>query len=98
MIWFFCDKMKTIKILLSGTVQGVFFRDFVKENADTLSVRGFVRNLDDGRLEIVAEGRDEIVGEFLTKCREGPNKAHIKNFETKELKHQGFDSFKILSL
>lgn len=90
--------MKTLKIALSGTVQGVFFRDFVKENADKLNVRGFVRNLKDGRLEIVAEGRDENVNMLLAKCREGPNQSYVKNIEIKELKHQGFDSFKVLSL
>lgn len=90
--------MKTLKIILSGTVQGVFFRDFVKESADKLNVRGFVRNLNDGRLEILAEGRDENVNMFLAKCKSGPNQSHIKNVEIKELKHQGFDSFKVLSL
>ncbi len=90
--------MKTLKITLSGTVQGVFFREFVKENANELNVRGFVRNLNDGRLEIVAEGRDENVDMLLTKCRSGPNQSYVKNVEIKELKHQGFDSFKVLSL
>ena len=90
--------MKTLKIILSGTVQGVFFRDFVKENAEKLNVRGFVRNLSDGRLEILAEGKDENVNMLLVKCRSGPNQSYVKNVEIEELKHQGFDSFKVLSL
>ena len=90
--------MKTLKIILSGTVQGVFFRKFVKENADNLNVRGFVRNLDDGRLEIIAEGRDDRVDELLNRCDSGPNHALVKNVEFNEIKNQGFDGFKILSL
>ena len=54
--------MKTLKIVISGVVQGVFFRKFVKENADELEVKGFVRNLDDGKVEIVIEGEDVLGG------------------------------------
>ena len=49
---------KTKKILVKGLVQGVFFRQFIKEQADKLGICGYVRNLDDGRVEAVVEGDD----------------------------------------
>jgi acylphosphatase len=90
--------MKTLRIRVTGIVQGVFFRAFVKENADKLNVRGFVRNLDSGRTEIVAEGRDESVNQLLKSIRQGPAHAEVKNVEIEELKHQGFKEFKIMRI
>lgn len=88
--------MKTIKIFISGSVQGVYFRQFVKKKADELNLSGFVRNLENGRVEIVAEGRDENVNEMVEACKKGAPQASVKEIQTQELSHQGFDSFKIL--
>ena len=52
--------MKTLRISITGTVQGVFFRTYIKEKADELKVRGFARNLEDGRVEVIAEGKDAL--------------------------------------
>ena len=90
--------MKTLKIKIVGTVQGVFFRKFVKDNADEVGVKGYVRNLDGGSIEIVIEGRDEKVNEMLVQCKTGPNHSEIKEVEVEEIKHQGFEGFKISSL
>lgn len=90
--------MKTIRLNLSGTVQGVFFRKFLKEKADELNLRGFARNLENGSVEVVVEGKDENVNEMLGSCRKGHNHAEVKEVLIEELKHQGFEGFKILSL
>ncbi len=90
--------MKTLKIFIDGTVQGVFFRQFVKQEANELGLKGFARNLDDGRVEIVVEGRDENVNEMIKRCRKGPPQSDIKNVETQEIRHQGFEEFKILKM
>jgi acylphosphatase len=90
--------MKTLRLFVSGTVQGVFFRRYIKEEAEKKSIRGFVRNLDDGRVEIVIEGRDERVNELIQICKKGSPHSEVKKVEINELKHQGFDSFKIMSL
>jgi len=90
--------MKTIKINVSGTVQGVFFRKFIKDSADKFKVRGFIRNLDNGQIEIIAEGRDENVNLLLSTCRQGPLHSEIKKVESKDIKYQGFDRFKILRI
>ena len=90
--------MKTQKMVISGTVQGVLFRRFVKESADKLGVKGFVRNLDDGNLEIVSEGRDEKVDEFFKLCKIGPKHADVKNIRIENLNHQSFEEFKIIHM
>jgi len=90
--------MKTIKIKLVGTVQGVFFRKFIKDTADEMNIRGFVRNLNDGTLEIFAEGRDERVNEFLIRCKQGPSHADVKKAEVDNMKFQDFKGFKILKM
>ncbi len=87
--------MKTLRIYISGSVQGIFFRKYMKECADELSIRGFVRNLDDGRVEVVVEGRDERINEMVVRCKKGSQHSAIKKVETQELRHQGFKGFKI---
>ena len=90
--------MKTSKIFISGTVQGIFFRKFVEEEAQKLELKGFARNLDDGRVEVVVEGKDENVNELVEKCRQGPPHSQVTNVEAKEIKHQGFSVFRILKM
>lgn len=90
--------MKTIKATILGSVQGVLFRNFLKENAQEIEIKGFCRNLDDGRVEVVIEGKDENVNQMLNVCKQGPAQAEIKDVEVEELKHQGFDDFKVLRM
>ena len=90
--------MKTIRIYISGNVQGVFFRKFLEDNANELNVRGFCRNLDDGRIEVVAEGKDEKVNEMLEVCKKGSPHSNVKDIQIQELRHQGFNGFKVMSL
>jgi acylphosphatase len=90
--------MKTVKILVKGTVQGVFFRNFIKEKADANDIDGFVRNLENGDLEIVAEGKDEEVNNLIEECKKGPPHSEIRELLTEEIKHQGLKDFKILKI
>ena len=79
-------------------MQGVFFRNFIKDKANELGLKGFARNLDDGRVEVIFEGRDENVDLMLATCREGPQHSDIKNVEHTEISNQGFREFKILRM
>ena len=90
--------MKTLKINIKGTVQGIFFRKFLEEKANELDMQGYCRNLDDGSVEVIAEGRDEKVNEFVELCREGPKQAQIMNVNVEEIKHQGLKGFKMLRM
>lgn len=90
--------MKTIRVYITGIVQGVFFRKFLEEKANEFSVRGFCRNLEDGRIEVVVEGRDERVNEMLDACKKGSQHSEVKDIQIQELRHQGFKDFKVMRL
>lgn len=89
---------KSIRLYISGTVQGMFFRGFVKENAEKYNVKGFVRNLDDGRVEIFLEGDNKDVEKVVELCKKGPKHAEIRSIEFKEERFQDFKTFKILHI
>jgi len=88
---------KAARFVVQGTVQGIFFRQFVKEHAEDLKLRGFVRNLEDGTVEIVAEGEAENLGRLNEFLKKGPAHAQIRNVVVEERKWEGdFEGFKVL--
>ena len=90
--------MKTLRVYISGTVQGQLFRKFVEENAKIIGVRGYVRNMEDGRVEVVMEGRDDKVLQLLEICKRGTIQSKVREVEIRELTNQGFKDFKIMNL
>lgn len=89
---------KSVRLYINGIVQGVFFRNFVKENAEKCNVKGFIRNLEDGRIEIFLEGNIEDVDKMIEICKTGPKHSQIKNVEEKEERFQDFKTFKVLHI
>jgi acylphosphatase len=89
---------KSVRLYIKGTVQGIFFRQFIKENAERYDVKGFVRNLEDGRVEVFAEGDIENVEKMIELCKVGPRHSRIENVEIKEEKFQDFKEFKLLHI
>ena len=84
-------------IFISGRVQGVFFRDDIKKLADKLLLKGFVRNLADGRLEAVFEGDKSAIAEMLELCKKGPSSAKIEKLEIEEEPPQNkFKNFEVI--
>lgn len=69
-------------VYVSGRVQGVFFRDSVRERAEQLGLIGWVRNIPDGRVEALFEGPSESVREMVRWCEEGPSHADVENIDT----------------
>ncbi|MDI6639363.1 MAG: acylphosphatase, partial [Methanocellales archaeon] len=61
-----------VHAFVSGRVQGVFFRSFTRSEATSLGIHGWVRNLRDGRVEVLAEGEKSALDELLGRLREGP--------------------------
>ena len=89
---------KAIRLFLTGTVQGIFFKQFIKEHAEKNKVSGFLRNLEDGRVEIFIEGNKDNVDQMLNLCKQGPQHAQIRNIEEKPESFQDFKEFKILRI
>jgi len=82
--------------LVTGRVQGVFFRSETKHNADRNNVKGWVRNLPDGRLEAVFEGEKEAVQALIDFCKRGPAGARVTNVDLKLENFTGeFSAFKV---
>jgi len=89
------DKTR-VRALLSGRVQGVFFRAETQEAARRNGVSGWVRNTSDGRVEAVFEGRDEDVDRMVQWCRNGPPNARVDDIRVQEGTYTGeFDGFSI---
>jgi len=85
------------KIIVNGTVQGVFFRQFVKEHADNLGLKGFVRNLTSGDLEVVVEGEKERIERLANLIKKGTQHSQIRSVQIEEKKWTGeLADFKIL--
>jgi acylphosphatase len=87
---------KSVRLYIDGAVQGIFFRAFVKENAERFNVKGFVRNLEDGRVETFLEGDNNSVNKMIELCKKGPKHSQIRNIEMKPERFQGFRVFKVL--
>lgn len=84
------------RIIISGFVQGVGFRYFIKQKADELGLTGWVRNTEDGNVEALFQGEDEKVQEAVAACKEGPPFAKVEDVETEQEEAKGdLDSFEI---
>ncbi len=84
-------------IFVSGKVQGVFFRSNTRNKALELSLKGWVRNLEDGRVEAVFEGEKENVGRMMEWVRKGPEYARVVDIEIIPEEYKGeFDGFAVV--
>lgn len=86
---------KHIKILVSGKVQGVFYRASTKSKALELGVTGWVRNLPDGKVCIEAEGSEDQLNEFVKWCATGPEWARVDGVHTETGSVTGYTDFSI---
>ena len=74
---------KRLHAFISGRVQGVGFRYFTEKRANLYGLTGWVRNLPDGRVEVVAEGDEVLLKEFLEDLKKGPPLAKVEKIEVK---------------
>ena len=88
---------RAARFIVQGTVQGIFFRQFVKEHADNLGIVGFVRNLTGGDVEILAEGEIEKIERLSKFVKKGPEHSQIRHVQIEERKFSDeFKDFQIL--
>ena len=81
--------MKRIRFVVTGRVQGVGFRWFVKAEARPLGLTGWVRNREDGAVEGEVEGRDDAVEALVPCLEEGPSSAIVTNVDISEISDDG---------
>ncbi|MCK4806504.1 MAG: acylphosphatase [Candidatus Aegiribacteria sp.] len=81
--------MKRVSIVVSGRVQGVCFRAYTCDRAGILNVSGYVRNLPDGRVEILAEGENSAVDQLILWAGHGPSYANVTGTEVRILEFKG---------
>ncbi len=84
--------MKTIKVLVSGRVQGVGFRYFVKSHADILDVKGCARNLVDGRVEVLMQGEELAIDTLLDHIKKGPRFSSVVSVDIDEIENTSVQS------
>jgi len=86
---------ESVNITISGRVQGVGFRYFVKQKADMLAITGFVKNLPDRKVYVEADGDAEQLQLFISLCKQGPSHAWVENADIQYCPLQGFVGFTI---
>ena len=86
----------TVRILLSGFVQGVGFRHFVKSNAQSLSINGWVKNLPDGKVEALLQGNEKNIEHLIAICKKGPFLSEVEDIKVEKVRtSEAFHEFEI---
>jgi len=83
------------RVIASGRVQGVFFRDSVRREAEAAGVAGWVKNRGDGDVEAVFEGEEGAVNRMIDFCRGGPGDADVENLEVTDEDPEGMSGFEV---
>jgi len=89
--------MKCKRYLISGKVQGVWYRDETQKTANRLDVKGWIKNLNEGGVEVLAQGDEKQLAEFEKWLWQGPEKAKVEKVEVFESDCEGerFEEFRI---
>lgn len=87
------QQQRRVRVYVEGRVQGVWFRETARRVAEQCRVRGWIRNLPDGRVEAVYEGEPASVAALLDWTRRGPRKAIVTRVEIREEKPRGETGF-----
>jgi acylphosphatase len=83
------------RVVLTGRVQGVFFRDSLRRRAETHGIAGWARNRFDGSIEAVFEGPEPGVIEMLAYSRHGPRGAHVETMTSSQEDPEGLSGFEV---
>ncbi len=88
--------MKCTHLIVSGKVQGVFFRVNVRNKAVELGLKGYAKNLENGDVEVVAEGSQEKIKEFVDFIRKGPGISRVTGIQVTHKEPENFKSFEVI--
>jgi acylphosphatase len=89
------EELKAVRVRVSGVVQGVGFRYYTHRIAVSLGLDGYVRNIPDGSVEAVVEGKAEMVDMFLEKVGKGPPASSVRGMKVSEISPVGYGRFEI---
>jgi acylphosphatase len=89
------DSDEALRIVVHGRVQGVFFRDTCRREAQRLGVRGWVRNRDDGTVEAVLAGRPHALKQMVRWAQDGPPHAVVETVEAEPADDPGTAGFEV---
>ncbi len=87
--------MQTFHLLISGKVQGVFFRETSRRVAEKLNVKGWIKNTPDETVEVMITGEDNNVSDFIKWCRTGPERAKVKEVIVSQQPDAFFEKFEV---
>lgn len=87
---------QTVSIIVSGKVQGVFYRQSTREKAMALGITGEVKNMPDHTVHIVATGTASQIEQLIEWCRKGPPRAVVENVESSMIPLQDFSHFTVV--
>jgi acylphosphatase len=82
-------------VMISGDVQGVFFRETARRKATEAGVSGWITNRSDGRVEAVFEGPAEAVDDLVEFCRTGPTAATVEDIDVENEEPEGLSGFDV---
>jgi acylphosphatase len=88
--------MPTVHLLIKGRVQGVFFRATAKDVANEIGVTGWVKNTEEGDVEITATGSDAQLRRFIEWCKAGPPKAIVTDVLVTNEEETNFENFEVI--
>ena len=86
---------KSMKCIVSGHVQGVWYRASTKKEADALGITGWARNLDNGDVEVVACGSSEHLNRLYNWLKQGPRLAQVERVSREEIDCDTYEDFKV---
>ncbi|HSN10183.1 MAG TPA: acylphosphatase [Hanamia sp.] len=87
--------METVHLLISGKVQGVFFRDSSKKIAQRLNITGWIKNRQDDKVEAMISGEEKNLNAFIDWCKSGPERAKVEEVIVSTKEKIYFEKFEI---
>lgn len=88
--------MQTVHLLISGKVQGVFFRETSRRLAEKLHIKGWIKNTPDGKVEALITGNEKDLDDFVDFCKKGPERAEVEEVKIFKKQKMDFDKFEVI--
>jgi acylphosphatase len=87
--------MQTVHLIISGKVQGVFFRETSRKIAEKLNIKGWIKNVPEEKVEALITGDEKNVSDFIKWCKTGPDRAKVKEVIVTKQPETFFDKFEV---